>query len=403
MKKQKNMVDFLMRKSFLLFALLILIVTLSLTIKTFVRHKTKVPIVLDQKKAVSSYPIKRVVLIVQENHSFDSYFGTYPGADGFDPNTLLPRLPGEKPSIGLRRTQNTKTPSLRERAYHKDFDTGREDANGMVVMQYFEEKEIPNYWAYAKNFVLLDRLFSAVRVRYSVPSHFYLIAATAEGWMTNRMEKPYLASKTMIDLFKEYSISWKLYSGETFNNLTNVPNGFNYILTFKQHKNDKKVISNIVHRDKIFKDIKNGTLPQFSWIFPEAEESEHPPQNVRKGMNHVTEVINEIMKSKYWKDTAIIVIWDDFGGYFDHVKPEITDQFGPGPRVPGLVISAYSKKGYIDHTTYNTSSVLKFFQTLYNLPSLTERDGKSANMLNAFDFKSGPRDPLILPLIPVEK
>ena len=392
-----------MKKPFPLFVLLILIAALFLTVKTFVRPKTSVPNVLNQKKAVSNYPIKRVVLIVQENHSFDSYFGLFPGADGFDQNTLLPRLPGEKPSIGLRHTQNTRTPDLRERAYLKEFDTGREDANGMVAMQYFGKEEIPSYWAYAKNFVLLDRLFSAVKVRYSVPSYFYLIAATAEGWMTNRMEKTYLTSKTMVDLFKEYSISWKLYSGESLNKLTGAPRDFNYILTFKQHKNEPKVIKNIVPVNQILGDIKKGSLPQFSWVFPEVRNSEHPPADVRRGMNYVRNIITEIMKSKHWNDTAVIVIWDDFGGYYDHVKPVTTDQFGPGPRVPGLVISAYSKKGFIDHTTYNTSSVLKFFQTLYDLPSLTERDGKSANMLNAFDFEQKPREPLILPLVPIEK
>lgn len=352
--------------------------------------------------AVSNYPIKRVILIIQENHSFDSYFGLFPGADGLNLQTLLPRLPGEEPSVGLRRATNTQAPSLRERAYLKDFDTGREDANGMVVMKYFTEEDIPNYWAYAKNFVLLDRLFGAVRVRYSVPSHFYLIAATAEGWMTNAMEKPYLNSKTMVDLFKKYSISWKLYSGGSFNKLTGAPKDFDYILAFKQHKDDPEVIKNIVQKDKILDDIRQGALPQFSWVFPEVRESEHPPYDIKRGMNSVTAIINEVAKSQYWQDTAIFVIWDDFGGYYDHVKPELTDEFGPGPRVPGLVISAYSKKGFIDHTTYNTSSILKFFQTLYNLPSLTERDGKSATMLNAFDF-SQSRTPLILPLVPLER
>ena len=389
------------KKLFLLFSFLILVVALFLIGKIFI--VSKVDPFQSQKKAVSNYPIKRVVLIVQENHSFDSYFGLFPGADRFNLQTLLPRLPGEEPSVGLIHTKNTQAPSLRERAYLKDFDTGRADANGMVVMKYFNEGDIPNYWTYAKNFVLLDRLFGAVKVRYSVPSHFYLIAATAEGWMTNRMEKPYLTSKTMVDLFKEYSVSWKLYSGGSFNQLTGAPKDFDYILAFKQHKNDPQVIKNIVPKNKIFEDIQKGTLSQFSWVFPEVGESEHPPNDIRKGMNHVTKIVNEIMKSNYWSDTAVFVIWDDFGGYYDHVKVDPTDKFGPGPRVPGLVISAYSKKGFVDHTTYNTSSVLKFFQTLYNLPSLTDRDGKSANMLNAFDFKQKPREPLILPLVPVEK
>ncbi len=384
------------KKLLLLFPLFIFVVVWSLA-------KPTPPLPPSKIKAVSNYPIKRVVLIVQENHSFDSYFGTFPGADGFNLQTLLPRLPGEEPSVGLMHTKNTQTPSLRERAYLKDFDTGREDANGMVAMKYFEEEDIPNYWAYAKNFVLLDRLFSAVKVRYSVPSHFYLIAATAEGWMTNRMEKPYLTSKTMVDLFKEYSIQWKLYSGGSFNKLTGAPRDFDYILAFKQHKDDPEVIKNIVSKEKIFDDIQKGVLPQFSWVFPEARESEHPPADVRRGMNSVTEIVNSIMKSNYWQDTAIFVIWDDFGGYYDHIKPELTDEFGPGPRVPGLVISAYSKKGFIDHTTYNTSSILKFFQTLYNLPSLTERDGKSATMLDTFDFSQLPRSPLVLPLVPLER
>ncbi|MCL4417129.1 MAG: hypothetical protein M1365_10595, partial [Actinobacteria bacterium] len=324
------------------------------------------------KEPVSKFPLKHIVYVIQENHTFDSYFGTYPGADGFDLNNALPQNPGESPSVKPVHSSNyTLKGDEATMAYFAPFDKGRPDANGMVKMEYFQREDIPNYWKYADNFVLLDKMFSAVVVRYSIPSHFYAIAATAEGWMTNNIEKDELSSKTIIDLFKKKGITWRLYSGESFNKLSGAPADWNYILAFRQHKNDKEVIKNIVPAKKFYEDVKSENLPQFSWIFPEIEDSEHPPYNIRKGMNYVTGIVNAVMKSKYWNDTAIIIVWDDYGYFYDHVKPLMTDQFGPGPRVPGLIISAYAKKGFIDHTTYNTSSPLKLMETLYELPSLT--------------------------------
>lgn len=352
----------------------------------------------------SRLPIKNLVIIVQENHSFDSYFGTYPGADGLDLNLTLPKKRGEPPSIKPVKAHNYSIfKRSATRAYNKDVDRGRKDANGIVVMEYYDRTDIPNYWTYADNFVLLDRMFSPTIIRYSIPSQLYIIAATASGWTTNAMEKSELTDKTIIDYLLKKNISWKYYAGKRLSKVANAPKDWNMILHYKQHKNDSRVKKNIVPVDTYFEDVENGKLPQVAWVMSVIEESEHPPYDVRKGMNFVTSVVNSLMMSKYWKESAIIILWDDYGFFYDHVKPLVTDEFGPGPRVPGLVISPYAKKGFIDHSTYTTSSPLKLIETIFNLPSLTARDANSPTMLNAFDFDQPPRPPLIFPTVPVEK
>lgn len=396
------------RKKYVVIALIILILSFALIYisvnkkffqETQLRHREATKI-----HTSSRLPIKHLVVVVQENHSFDSYFGTYPGADGLDLNISLPRFRGEAPSVKpVKASYPTIFDQSVTRAYNKVFDVGRADADGMVIMEYFDRTEIPNYWTYADNFVLLDRMFSPTIVRYSIPSQLYIIAATASGWMTNAIEKSELTNKTIIDYLQEKNISWKYYSGKRLSKLANAPQDWNMILHFKQYRNNSRVKKNIVPVDMYFDDVKNEKLPNVSWVFPPVENSEHPPYDIRKGMNYVTRIVNTLMQSNYWEKSAIIILWDDYGFFYDHVAPVLTDEFGPGPRVPGLIISPYAKKGFIDHSVYTTSSPLKLIETMFDLPPLTERDANSPTMLNAFDFKQKPRSPLMLSPVPVDK
>ncbi len=134
-----------------------------------------------------------------------------------------------------------------------------------------------------------------------------------------------------------------------------------------------------------------------AWVIPKGEESEHPPSDVKVGQQYIVSLINAIMESKYWPSTAIFVTWDDYGGWYDHVPPPQIDAFGLGFRVPCLVISPYAKEGLIDHTQTDFCSILKFMETIHNLPSLTQRDVIANNMMEAFDFSQPPRPTLILP------
>jgi phospholipase C len=145
-----------------------------------------------------------------------------------------------------------------------------------------------------------------------------------------------------------------------------------------------------------YTDLSRSTLPAVSWIVPNGAESEHPPASVSNGMWYVTALINAVMQSPYWDDCAIILVWDDYGGFYDHVAPLQTDRYGFGPRVPALIISPYSKPGVVVSTRFDFTSPLKLIETRFHLPALTDRDRDSNNMLDCFDFNQEPLDPVVI-------
>jgi phospholipase C len=142
-----------------------------------------------------------------------------------------------------------------------------------------------------------------------------------------------------------------------------------------------------------------------SWLIPPESYNEHPGLGVSvcAGENWTVQQVNAVMRSPYWKDTVIVVVWDDFGGFYDHVVPPQYDIMGLGPRTPALIISPWTRAGSsaeggsIDHTTYEFSSVLRFVEGLFGLAHLTRRDATADPLTGALDFASPPRtDPLIL-------
>ena len=143
-------------------------------------------------------------------------------------------------------------------------------------------------------------------------------------------------------------------------------------------------------------DAANGNLPTVSWIVTPAKVSEHAPASVCVGENWTVEMLDALMKGSNWSSTAVFLTWDDFGGYYDHVKPQQIDGYGLGFRVPLIVISPYAKKGYIDHTQYEFSSMLRFAEDTLGLQTLTGRDHGANNMMGTFDFSQSPRPPLTL-------
>jgi len=139
--------------------------------------------------------------------------------------------------------------------------------------------------------------------------------------------------------------------------------------------------------------LKNNQLPQVSCVIPTFYLSEHPSASVKDGQIWTTQVIDSIMNSSSWNSTAIILTWDDYGGFYDHVAPPNTGQYGAGARVPAIIISSYAKQGFVDHTQYEFESTLKFIEWRFNLPSLTSRDASANNLLNAFNFTQNPLAP----------
>jgi phospholipase C len=415
-------------------------------------------------------PIKHIVVIMQENRSFDNYFGTYPGANGIPKNTCISLSP-RYPAVGCVKPFLSTDPISGDlpHGYQSSiaaYDNGKMDGfmaaenENPKTMSYYDNKTIPYYWDLAKHYVLADNFYSSV-LSYSLPNHWYAVAGQApDTSMFYFMHRPpnndiinqgenasiagdsgdgsnqnntavanfgvnpnplsansrdqigrvYLEesnlTKTVADLFMNnpHNITWKYYDHlvKAGNYKAAVTSGraFEFWNPFsaKGTTYTQQYSPHFVNRAQIFTDLKNGNFPQVSWVMPSFPISEHAPASITTGMNWVKHVINAVMSSPFWNSTAIILTWDDYGGFYDHVPPPQIDKYGLGFRMPTLIISPYVKPGYIDHSQYQFESMLKLIEWRFNLPALTDRDNHANNLLNAFNFNQKPNPPHIVPL-----
>ncbi|MDQ3645539.1 MAG: hypothetical protein M3345_01230 [Actinomycetota bacterium] len=392
------------------------------------------------------YPIEHVVFIIKENRSFDHYFGRYPGADGAthgltsDGRRVELEVAADiiKPDIGHQFVDGV----LGINGGRMDGFDLVDEGESLEGYTSFTRAGIPNYWAYADEFVLGDRMFSSM-YGATFPEHLYTVGARAGRVTTNKTHRgihapdldglyggyctdkaeivsrfrflsasekqevmtaeeradmdrvddfweetsPCFDFKVLPDLLNEAGISWHYYSGRG--------DWRNALLAIEHIRFSKYWGPNVSDPGEAIPDVKKGRLPAVSWITPPIGLNEHPGgPSVCEGENWTVRYLNALMRSKAWAKTAVIITWDDFGGFYDHVPPPHYDVMGLGPRVPLLIVSPWAKKGFIDHTTYEFSSVLKFIETLFGLESLTARDRQAEDMMNAFDLDQAgrPRD-----------
>lgn len=371
--------------------------------------------------------VKHIIWIVQENRSFDDYFGTYPGANGIPPSTCLPKLPGSKECVKpFHMPPGGPFCDLNHawQVAHAAYDNGRMDgfvwAEGSVyTMAYLDGRDIPNYWAYARHYTLCDRFFSSLNGP-SLPNHVYIVAAQSGGLTNNvgsvaalkaALDDPDgFSFASMVNLLSKTNLSWKYYvetrpvpPGLKNRNYQTYPDPkhfslWNPLVGFKAIRDNPSRMAHLVDLKEYYQDIQKGTLPQVSWIVPDNQDSEHPPEPAAQGMWYVTKLINALMESPYWKDSVIFLTWDDYGGFYDHVPPPQVDAFGYGPRVPTLVISPFAKGGHISHYVYDFTSTLKFMEVRWGLGHLTARDDRANDMLDCFDFNQTPNPKLVIPI-----
>ncbi|HET6266355.1 MAG TPA: alkaline phosphatase family protein [Acidobacteriota bacterium] len=380
--------------------------------------------------------IQHFIFIMQENRSFDHYFGTYPGADGIPPNVCLwdPKIRTcVKPyhdeadinlggphdwSNAIADINNGKMNQFIVEAYkghHCKPDVDPDCVSGLPheVMGYHDYHEIPNYWNYARLYVLQDHMFESVK-SYSLPAHLYMLAAQSGGYINKvtqgvpkRFEFPEIT-----ELLTSDKIDWKYYVKKGFIPDTEDPEDVGMVPTkiatphtftywnplpeFSEVTDDPEQNSRLVNTDQFFVDAKNGKLPQVCWVIPSHAVSEHPTSSVKAGMAWVTSLVNAVMRSPNWKDSAIFISWDDWGGFYDHVPPPSTDQYGFGIRVPGLVISPFARQNYIDHEVHSFESWLKIVEERFSVQPMTQRDVEADSMLNDFDFTLESRAPINL-------
>jgi phospholipase C len=249
---------------------------------------------------------------------------------------------------------------------------------------YYDQRDIPYYWALAKNYTLFDNYFSSV-MGPSLPNYVYLAAAQSGGLIDNTHIA--LNFKPIVAELDSSHISWMYYAGYGA-----MYTGWNPLPGFVQYV-QSGWSNNIRQSDLFSADLKKGNLAQVTWIMPTSEEtSEHPPYSLTSGEAWVESVIKAIQASEFWASTAIFLTWDDYGGWYDHVRPPQVDKYGYGFRVPLLLISPYARRGYIDHTTADHTSLLKFIETSFQLAPLSQRDAASESLTGAFTFSSSPRD-----------
>ncbi len=318
-----------------------------------------------------SRPVQHIVIIVKENHTFDNYFGKFPGVDG---DATLAHAPNPPPFDPPHSHETWLQRAIR------------------AVRQQYSEADIPAYFAYARQFALCDRYFTDV-AGPSTPNHLMLVAA-ASPLVNNphhldpaNLQPPFDLPSLPASL-EQAGRTWRNYGGYVFR----------YITALRAHKAN-------VQSQQFAVDAAAGNLPAVSWVYaPEVKHnprplSEHPTGNVTEGMLWTTQQVDAVVQGGLWSQTVIFITWDDWGGWSDHVDPpnveKWTDgsQFRYGSRVGCLVLSPYAKRGYISKVTHSHVSVVKFCETTFGLAPLNARDGAADDMSDCFDFTQPPAAP----------
>jgi len=319
------------------------------------------------------------------------------------------------------------------------------------VMGYHDGADIPNYWRYARDFVLQDHMFES-DASWSLPSHLYLVSNWSArcanpfdpGSCRGSLDHPgadydeitgpndgqlVYAWTDITWLLHRFGVSWRYYvmSGAQPDCADDAdvtcppvyqsaatPGIWNPLPSFTDVTEDGQ-LGDIQPLGDFYNAARAGRLPAVAWIAPNASVSEHPPGLVSSGQSYVTALIDTIMQSPDWRSTAIFLSWDDWGGFYDHVVPPHVDAQGYGLRVPGLVISPYARRGYIDHQILSQDAYNKFIEDDFlngqrlnpatdgrpdPRPDVRESEPILGSLASDFNFNQPPRSPVILPICP---
>lgn len=305
----------------------------------------------------------------------------------------------------------TDAPNYGENAYDLSYNNGQ--MNGFLISQYLDGKDprlvlgyydatnLRFYWKFATEFVLADNYFaSTLDTGFQNENYLYtgIPVDKRDGISYRHLSN---LNRTIFDELEKNNIPWKIYVDD-YNPALNQTEGalkknrFLNLLTETPRFHDNKTLSsNIVDLVEYFRDLDNDNFPAVAYIVaPNFEDN--APRDVTVGEEFVASLILALMKSKHWEDSAFIITYRESGGWYDHVRPPSAGDQSYGFRVPSLIISPYSKVGFVDNTLYDASSILKFIEYNYNISSIGKRDAMANNLLNAFNFTKEPREPLTL-------
>ena len=354
-------------------------------------------------------PIDHIVVLMQENRSFDHYFGRLP-AFGHRKVKGLPRRASNPDA------DRTRVPAFHEERYciedvahswnasHRQFNGGRmdgfvvtNDPNGARAMGWYDESDLPYYYGLATTFAMADRFFCSL-LGPTFPNRFYLLTATSDGRIRNDLD--FFDRPSVFGQLDAAGVSWKVYQSDL-------------VLELLLTDVTPDRLGQVVNIDQYFQDAAAGTLPQVSFVSPSffgdvrTQTDEHPPANIQVGQRFASSVIGALIDGPQWPDSALLFTYDEHGGFSDHVRPpkacepdDVPPKLRPGDtearfdrygfRVPLVVVSPWARPGHVSHRAYDLTSVLRFIQTRFDLPALTRRDANARPLLELFDF-SAPR------------
>jgi phospholipase C len=355
-------------------------------------------------------PIRHLVMLMQENHSFDNYFGTYPNADGIPAGVCMPVRP-DRPERGCVKPYRLTEGPLRDQSHDyktalRQLNGGKMDGfvralqvrrqDGKVAMGHYDRRDLPFHWAVADQYVLFDKFFSS-SLQGGAVNHAF--------WVSGQPKLD--DGPTIFDRLEQRGISWKFYvaghdpalnirtppgkrTARWGRVLDDVP-----ILRLARFADDRRLASRIVDLDQYYEDLQEGTLPAVAFMVSYGA-SEHPPGDLALGQRLVRSLVNGLMASSAWKNSAFLYTYDDWGGWYDHVRPPKVDASGYGFRVPALLVSPYARRGHVDHTQLDHTAGIRFIEENWGLEPLADRDAAARTFTAAFDFSSPPRDPALL-------
>jgi len=364
----------------------------------------------------SQIPLDTIVVLMQENRSFDHYFGRLHSqgkraSEGEPQGTSNPDPQGGAPIAAFHQNRYCEVADLDHswNGTHREWNGGAMDGftaanvnpadpTGRRTMGYYDRRDFPFYYALYRKFATGDRFFCSL-LSQTFPNRFYLLAGTSFGHIRNDFFSgaTEFAQPTVFNRLDEAGVTWKIYQSQfAFADL------FAYVRNARQ--------ANVAPIAQYFADAKRGALPQVAFVDPifadrpTVENDEHPPANVQVGQMFTAHVVKALLRSPQWRAAALFLTYDEHGGFFDHVPPPpacVPDAIPPmlepgdapgafdryGIRVPLVVVSPYARRRFVSHTVHDHTSILRFIETRFDLPALTARDANADPMLELFDFQ----------------
>jgi phospholipase C len=370
------------------------------------------------RASVTRTPIKHLISLMQENHTYDNYFGTFPRGNGIPEALCLPVHPAQ-PRLGCVKPFHIGDNAVIPRDLDHSEATARRQVHGgrmngfvsalklrnqdgRLAMGYYDQRELPYYWNLASEYVLFDRFFSSA-LGGSFINHVYWVSGSTSPGGDRLRDEGIVDVPTIFDRLEQSGVSWKFYVQNyeprlTYRTMHEFPGNrasqviWVPLLNYPRFLDNPRLSRHIVDLQQYFSDLENGTLPAVSYIVPSGP-SEHPPSSLTSGQAFTRTLINALLRSSAWKSSAFLLAYDDYGGWYDHVRPPQVDKHGYGLRVPALLVSPFARTGSVDSTTLDFTSILKFIEQNWGVAPLATRDLRAKSIAVGLDFTAPPREP----------